>query len=330
MYCLDQPVFTAEKRFAPNDSMCRRVIAILFSFFYCATYKSVRLNVRIVFVGGLILMGTIGCNRSNPYLTTQQLGGGAMTTPSSIGVNPAQQAIAARETELSRRMQSLDDNNRQLQTQLAQAQQQAQLVADERSLLRKQLQDVSGQLQQTQIASLQTKDQLQGMSEQVRNVQASNQLRGGAKLTANSSLRNQTDSLKDLGFQIIHDADVIRLRVPSDQLFQPNTATLTPSASEILDRVAASLRSQFARQRIGIEGHTDSGPFYGGTFSTAQQLASAQSTAIVEHLQRRNQVPASQLFSLAHGTNHPMADNQSPAGRAQNRRIEFVIYPDMY
>ncbi len=300
-------------------------------------------TLRLFFVGWFFI-GSFGCNRSNPYLTTQQLGGGASQPPSQgilggffgnppLANNPAiapQQALAAREADLNRRLQLLDENNRQLQTQLAQSQQQSQLASDERSLLRRQLQDVTGQLQQTQIASLQTKDQLAGMSEQVRSVQASNQLRGGARLTANNSLVSQTDNLRDLGFPVIQDTNVIRIRVPADQLFQPNTATLTPSASEILDRVATTLRSNFSRQRVGIEGHTDAGPFYGGTYSTAQQLASAQSAAIVEHLQRRNQVPASQLFSLAHGTNHPLADNQSPTNRALNRRIEVVIYPDSY
>jgi len=298
----------------------------------------------IVCCVGCFCVCLFGCNRSNPYLTTQQLGGGA-SQPQSQGIlggffsNPAptnaqaiapQQAFAARESDLARRLQLLDENNRQLQTQLAQSQQQSQLASDERTLLRRQLQDVSGQLQQTQIASLQTKDQLAGMSEQVRNAQASNQFRGSARLTANNSLVSQTDNLKDLGFPVIQDGNVVRIRVPSDQLFQPNTATLTPSASEILDRIATTLRSNFSRQRVGIEGHTDSGPFYGGTYSTAQQLASAQSTTIVEHLQRRNQTPASQLFSLAHGTNHPIADNLTPTNRALNRRVEFVVYPDTY
>ncbi len=102
------------------------------------------------------------------------------------------------------------------------------------------------------------------------------------------------------------------------------------SAAEILDRVAAAITKNYPRQRVGIEGHTDSGPFYGGSFATAQQLSSAQSTAVVEQLQRRNQMSANQLFSLAHGTNHPVADNQTPVARAQNRRIEIVIYPDTF
>ncbi len=241
-----------------------------------------------------------------------------------------QQQLSARENELNRRLQALDDNNRQLQTQLAQAQQQAQLAADERTLLRRQLADASNQLQQSRVAYSETQSRLEGLNEQYQGLQATNQIRGGAKLTANSSLRGRTESLSQLGFPVFQEGDLIRMRIPADQLFQPNTATATPNASEILDRVAEVLRREFARQRVGIEGHTDAGPFYGGSYSTAQQLASAQATAVVEGMQRRNQIPSAQLFSLAHGTNHAIADNQTPTGRAQNRRIEIVIYPDTF
>jgi flagellar motor protein MotB len=306
----------------------------------------VHLNQRALLIcASLVLPSLLGCNRSTPYLTTQPAAASpGLTTGNNtlfqgwLGGSPAspadspllQQQQLARDSELGRRAQILDDTNRQLQTQLAQTQQQLQLAADERNLLKQQLQDAANQLQQTRIASSQTQNQLQGLTEQYRGLQNSTSLRGGARLTANSSLRNQTESLSQLGYPVFHEADVVRMRLPADQLFQPNTANLTPSAAEILDRVAEVLRKDFARQRIGIEGHTDTGPFYGGKFSSAQQLAAAQSTAVVEQLQRRNQLPSSQLFSVAHGTNHPLADNQSPAGRSQNRRIEIVVYPDTF
>jgi chemotaxis protein MotB len=50
----------------------------------------------------------------------------------------------------------------------------------------------------------------------------------------------------------------------------------------------------------------------------------------MDQLVRRNGVPMQQLFVIAHGPNHPLADNQSPAGRADNRRIELVIYPETF
>ena len=98
----------------------------------------------------------------------------------------------------------------------------------------------------------------------------------------------------------------------------------------ILDRISETLKRSYTRQRIAIEGHTDNSPLYGGAFSTNHQLAAAQSNAVLEHFTRRNQMPVSQLFTLNHGDNYPVADNQSPANRSTNRRIEFVIYPETF
>jgi chemotaxis protein MotB len=295
-------------------------------------------------VASLFVLSLVGCNRSNQYLASQP----AVAAPATAGAAPSffqgwlgggtaapeafaiQQQFSARETDLNRRLVALDENNRQLQTQLAQAQQQAQIAAEERALLRRQLADASNQLQQSRVSNSETQNRLDGLSNEYRGLQSANQWRGGARLTANSSLKGRTEALSQLGFPVFQEGDVVRLRIPADQLFQPNTANPTPNAAEILDRVAEVVRSEFARQRIAVESHTDAGPFYGGNFSTAQQLSAAQSTAVVESMQRRSRLPSGQLFSVAHGTNHSVADNQTPAGRAQNRRIEIVIYPDTF
>jgi outer membrane protein OmpA-like peptidoglycan-associated protein len=41
-------------------------------------------------------------------------------------------------------------------------------------------------------------------------------------------------------------------------------------------------------------------------------------------------LPEAQFFTIAQGTNHPRADNSTPQGRAANRRIELVVYPDTF
>ena len=67
----------------------------------------------------------------------------------------------------------------------------------------------------------------------------------------------------------------------------------------------------------------------GGSAVNARYL-SARTQAVIDQLIRRNNLPAQQLFVVAHGPNHPIGDNQSAAGRADNRRIEIVIYPETF
>jgi chemotaxis protein MotB len=230
---------------------------------------------------------------------------------------------AAQLAELERRIRLLDDNNRQLTTQLAQSQQQMQVFRDRSDLLARQLQDANGQLSQARLAQAQFTQQVQGM-------QASMQARGGAKLVANNSLARQADSLRGLGFPVQIDGDVVRITLPADQLFQTGSAQLNPNAAGVLDKFADVLARQFPRQRVGIEAHTDTVTSPSSPLANPQQLSSAQSVAVYEYLTKRSAIPTNQLFSLAHGASMPVADNQNPMGRAQNRRIELVIYPETF
>lgn len=264
---------------------------------------------------------SLGCN-SNPYMASVP---GAIppngfnpNMPPGIAANPQ---AAAQVAELERRVRLLDDNNRQLTTQLAQSQQQVQVFRERSDLLAKQMQDLNGQLSQAKIAENQA-------SQQVRGIQANLQRRGGAVLAANNSLARQAEPLKALGIPITIDGDLVRISVPADQIFQPGTANLNPNSATLLDPIAEGIARQFPRQRVAIEGHTDNAP--AGGYATPHQLAAAQSLAILEQLTKRNNLPSNQLFQLAHGPNHPIADNNHPAGRAQNRRIDFVIYPETF
>ena len=275
-----------------------------------------------------LAIGALGCNR-NPYaMNPYAMNGGTMpaTQQAMMGVNPMMQQMANQApqfAEMQRRMQLLDDTNRTLTTQLAQAQQQMQVARDRADLLAKQLQDTTGQLQQSLLAQRQTESQALGM-------QASLSKRGGAKLTANNSIASTTSTLQIPGAQVVREGELIRVRIPADQLFAPGTAQLISSGSYQLDQVATTLSNQFGRQRVGIEGHTDTGQLYGGQFTTPYQLAGAQSQAVMDQLVRRNNLPTQQLFVIAHGPNHPIGDNQTAAGRADNRRIEIVIYPETF
>ena len=304
----------------------------------------------------------LGCNR-NPYATNPYWGAPYAASqypgPAAVGAVPnyAQPQLA----ELERRVQQLDMNNRQLTTQLAQSQQLMQVSRDQANLLQKQLQDTTSQLQQTLLAN---KD-LQG---QARGLQASMTARGGATLRPNTSAPpNVTTPMGAAplgaipqavpignnsapvgqpplgqmasaplghpqvpGAVVFSEGSVIRIRVPADQLFAPGTGQLNPAAYQVLDNVATAILRNYPKQRVAIEGHTDSGNLTGGTYATQYQLATSQAQAVMDQLVRRNTLPTQQLAVVAHGPNFPRGDNQSPAGRAENRRIEFVVYPETF
>ena len=313
-----------------------------------------RLPINTLPICILICCFGFGCNRSNPYLATQPSGYSAYNGGSTNSLNGAlwgnsvsgetagsggggsgggggaNAQVQSQLTELERRARLLDDNNRQLTAQMADLQQQSDLHRERAELLQSQLADASKQLDQTRMTSRQSQQEVLAAREKVNGMQASMRSRGGATLVANSSLSKTAEALTLGGFPAKVDGQVIRLAVPSDQLFQINTDHLSPTASSQLDRLASSLSQQVPRNRIGVEAHTDAAATTSGAAGSQHQLAASQSVAVLEYLQQHGKFGATQLFALGHGPNHPVADNQSPAGRAQNRRIEFVVYPDSF
>ncbi len=279
---------------------------------------------------GLLLSAAVvsvaasGCSQ-NPYFAGSGFGGpaggpGAWNVPQNNQVSQSE----ARISELSRRVQLLDDNNRQLHTQLAQTEQQTQVYRDESELLRKQLAEVSDQMQSTKMAARQAEDRVRGMQ---ASTQLRPQVRGEASITPNTNLSQMVSRLNLGGIPVLADGNVIRIVIPSDQLFQPGTAQLHAQSAATLDPIAAQLRSVFPKNRIGIEGYSDNGPLYGGAVSSTHQLTAAQAAAVLDLMTRRAGMPPGQLFTVAQGANNPRQTNDTAAGRAANRRIELVIYP---
>jgi len=239
---------------------------------------------------------------------------------------PPQAAVApdaAQLAELRRRNQLLDDDNRQLQTQLAQREQRLQVAEEELTLTRDQLADATSRLQQSRMAENQARQQFQGLK-------ASTQFRGGASLQANTNLKAQAERLNVGNLTARYVDDVIRIPIPADQLFQPGTAQLQPQAANLLAPVAQAIRSQLPRQRVGIEGYTDNTPLYGGQFSNGHQLAAAQTLGVMEILSRRGGLPAEQLFTMAMGPAGAGGDPATAAGRQASRHVDIVIYPETF
>jgi flagellar motor protein MotB len=95
-----------------------------------------------------------------------------------------------------------------------------------------------------------------------------------------------------------------------------------------LKTIASDLSQNYPQQLIGIEGHTDGSPMTSPQYPTDQHLAVAQAMAVYDALTRGGGVQARQLFVVGHGGAHPVVSNGTDAGRARNRRVEIVIYPE--
>lgn len=251
--------------------------------------------------------------------------------------DPKQQAawfnsLAEEVKSLNAKLGQFDADNQQLHTELAAYRQKIQAAADYNYHLKQQLTDTIAQVQQLQNDKRNIEQQLaaarlgNGTAGQL--VSGGNgvpsQLPGAPVLRANNSLLQQLPQMRIPGVSARMDGDVIRIEVPSDPLFVPNTYQINPEHAAMLQEVAAAIHRSFARQIVGIEAHWDGTPIQPAT-TTHHQLTATQSLAVLDALKRIG-LPERQFFTMAMGSNRP----RHPQGGPSNRRVEIVIYPESW
>jgi outer membrane protein OmpA-like peptidoglycan-associated protein len=105
-------------------------------------------------------------------------------------------------------------------------------------------------------------------------------------------------------------------------LFVTNKSDLLPTAQVKLNEVADALTKQDTESKIVVEGHTDSQG--GATYN--QDLSERRARSVRDYLVSRG-ISADRITSQGFGLSRPIADNTSPEGRANNRRVEIVVQP---
>lgn len=131
-----------------------------------------------------------------------------------------------------------------------------------------------------------------------------------------SQLESARQQLQDLQAKQTERGMVVTL---GDVLFDTGRATLKPGAERALERLAQFLRTN-PGTRIIVEGHTDSV----GSEAYNEELSQRRAQAVTEALRARG-VPAEQYQAKGLGKAYPVASNETPAGRQQNRRVEIVF-----
>ncbi len=115
----------------------------------------------------------------------------------------------------------------------------------------------------------------------------------------------------------------LQVRLPKIH-FDVGKANIRPESYPILDRAAGLIKRILADNpnvKIEIQGHTDSQ----GSFSFNMRLSQARAEAVREYLISVHQIPPDRLIARGYGPTRPIADNSTPFGREQNRRVELVV-----
>jgi len=112
-------------------------------------------------------------------------------------------------------------------------------------------------------------------------------------------------------------------------LFDSGSAEIKPQGLDVLRRVGDILKDA-QDKLVQVEGHTDSVPISGRLkekFPSNWELSAARAANVVHFLQEQVGIPGQRLAVTGYGQYQPIADNDTPQGREENRRIQIVLVP---
>lgn len=135
--------------------------------------------------------------------------------------------------------------------------------------------------------------------------------------------------IDDQDIEVNVEKTVVFISISDKLLFNSGSYTITPKASEVLQKVATVVNGQ-PEMDVMVEGHTDDTPVAtGASMKDNWGLSVLRSTAIVRELQNKYAVAPSRLIAAGRSSYVPLVDNTTPENKAKNRRTKIIVMPKL-
>ncbi|MGZ8568362.1 MAG: OmpA family protein [Bacteroidia bacterium] len=159
--------------------------------------------------------------------------------------------------------------------------------------------------------------------------QVLNQKDSAAKALKNT-ISNALLSFKDKGMSVNVKNGKVYVSVEEKLLFESGKYTVNAAGKSALLQLAKALNEQAADVNIVVEGHTDNKPLLGsGTIKDNWDLSVLRATEVTRLLAKDGKVSQERLTAAGRGDTQPVATNDTPEGRAKNRRTEIILTPKL-
>jgi chemotaxis protein MotB len=132
----------------------------------------------------------------------------------------------------------------------------------------------------------------------------------------------QQEDLQDVTEVSVMGPGEVLIRMGDQVLFAPGESNLKPLALRVLAGIATSIGGK--TRTVYVEGHTDNVPINTPEFPSNWELSTERALSVVRLLEAEG-VPPEQLAAVGHRQYVPLETNDTPEGRAKNRRVELYI-----
>jgi chemotaxis protein MotB len=139
---------------------------------------------------------------------------------------------------------------------------------------------------------------------------------------AQDLLSTMAPLVKEGKVRVTQNSRGVSVEINASVLFDPGDVKLMPASVEALRAVAALLKED--SHDVQVEGHTDNQPIANPRYPSNWELSSVRASSVVRLFIDAGVAPT-RLTAVGYSSNQPVADNDTPQGRARNRRVAVTI-----
>jgi chemotaxis protein MotB len=125
-----------------------------------------------------------------------------------------------------------------------------------------------------------------------------------------------------IGLSLTPRGLIISLR--ESGFFAPGQDTFLPGTAELLTEVGAVI-AELPNQPVRMEGHTDDTPIQTLRFLSNWELSTARAIAVLDLMVEHFDIDPRRVSVAGYGERRPISENNTPEGRAKNRRVDIAI-----
>ncbi|NIG54350.1 OmpA family protein [Chitinophaga sp. Cy-1792] len=142
------------------------------------------------------------------------------------------------------------------------------------------------------------------------------------------NLKGAIGNLDDKDINIKVEKGVVYIDISDKLLFKSGSYDVTDRAKDVLGKVAKVLLNQPDIEFM-VEGHTDNVPYRPNVLLDNWDLSVKRATSVVRILQNQYGIPPARMTAAGRSEFVPVASNDTPEGKAANRRTRIVILPQL-
>ena len=138
-----------------------------------------------------------------------------------------------------------------------------------------------------------------------------------------SPLEEALDKLRNKGIEAKLETRGLTISLPQAVLYGPGDDKVNADALPVVEEIAEVLDT--LPNHVNLIGHADSSPIHNRRFKNNWELSAARGLRLLELLSDQYGIDEERLTVESDGTNQPKESNDTPEGRASNRRVEILI-----